>query len=106
MPAPDNSFRTVGRAFSVVTWMIGEDVERLGLSVQFDRGSPDGDQGKFTLNGKIARAIHIFNGYHLPIRPEWFSGGTQKPVINRTEFDYYVFAIESRKDVPGLTCPR
>jgi len=101
MAVPKISFRTVGDAFSAVTWMIGEDIERLGSDVQFDRTSPDDDAGKFTLNGKIARAIHIFSGYHLPIRLEWFTGGTDKPIVKGTEFDYYVFAIEPRKDVPN-----
>jgi len=101
MATTTNTFRTVGDAYRAVTWMISEDIERLGLDVQFDLTSPDGDAGKFTLNGKIARVIHIFNGYHLPIRLEWFAGGTDKPSINRTEFDYYIFAVEPRKEVPN-----
>jgi hypothetical protein len=101
MATPNTRFRTKGDAFAAVTRLIAADIERLDLGVQFDSTNPDGDAGKFTINGKIARAIHVFNGYHLPIRLEWFSGGTDKPVINRTEFDYYVFAIEPRKDVPN-----
>ena len=48
--------------------------------------SPDGDPGKFLIDGKVARAIHRFSGWHVPINLGWFSGGYDQPVINGTAF--------------------
>lgn len=58
-----------------------------------DRASPDGDAGKFSIDGKPARVIQRFSGWHVPISLGWFSGGYDEPVINRTAFYWYVFAI-------------
>src|SRR5712692_2574129 len=58
-----------------------------------DRASPDGDAGKFRIDGKPARVIHRFSGWHVPISLGWFSGGYDEPVINRGAFYWYVFAI-------------
>lgn len=58
-----------------------------------DPVSPDGDPGKFRIDGKIARVIHRFSGWHAPISLGWFSGGYDQPVINKTAFYWYVFAI-------------
>jgi hypothetical protein len=58
--------------------------------------SPDGDPGKFLIDGKAARAIHRFSGWHVPISLGWFSGGYDQPVINGTAFYWYAFAIPER----------
>jgi hypothetical protein len=58
-----------------------------------DPASPDGDAGKFRIDGKAARVIHRFSGWHVPISLGWFSGGYDEPVINRGAFYWYVFAI-------------
>ncbi len=58
-----------------------------------DPVSPDGDRGKFTIDGKIARAIHRYNGWFPPISLGWLSGGYDQPMINKTAFYWYVFAI-------------
>lgn len=58
--------------------------------------SPDGDPGKFAIDGKVARAIHRFSGWHVPISLGWFSGGYDPPVIHKTAFYWYVFAIPER----------
>jgi hypothetical protein len=58
--------------------------------------SPDDDPGKFLIDGKIARAIHRFSGWHVPINPGWFSGSYDQPVINGTAFYWYAFAIPER----------
>lgn len=93
----DTHFRTVAAASQAVRSMIGADVGNK-RSVDFDDSSPDGDVGKFSIFGEPARAIHIFNGYHLPIRLEWFEGGVQRPEINRGDFEWYVFAVEPRRE--------
>ena len=58
-----------------------------------DPASPDGDAGKFRINGKIARVIQRFSGWHVPVSLGWFAGGYDQPVINKTAFYWYVFAI-------------
>lgn len=58
-----------------------------------DPGSPDGDRGKFRIDGKTARVIHRFSGWHVPISMGWFTGGFDQPVINKAPFYWYVFAI-------------
>ena len=58
-----------------------------------DPASPDGDPGKFLIDGKIARVIHRYNGWSVPISLGWFSGGYDQPVINKTAFYWYAFAI-------------
>ena len=58
-----------------------------------DPDSPDGDPGKFLINGKVARAIHHYDGWYVPVSLRWFSGGYDMPVINRAPFYWYVFAI-------------
>jgi hypothetical protein len=58
--------------------------------------SPEGDPGKFLLDGKAARAIHRFSGWHVPISLGWFAGGYDQPVINGTAFYWYAFAIPER----------
>lgn len=63
--------------------------------------SPDGDPGKFLIDGKIARAIHRFNGWQVPISLGWFSGGYDQPVIHKTPFYWYVFAIPERGMYPA-----
>jgi len=95
-------FGTVGAARDGVVEMITRDIRERGIECEFNQDSPDGDPSKFTINGKVARAIHIYNGYHLPIRLEWFTGDYVLPTVKRGEFYYYVFAIEPKLsfDVP------
>lgn len=89
-------FRNVRAARNGVVEMITRDIREKKIDCEFNPDSPDGDPSKFTINGKVARAMHLFAGYHLPIRLEWFSGDEVPPIINRGEFYYYVFAIEPR----------
>jgi hypothetical protein len=58
--------------------------------------SPDADPGKFLIDGKVARAIHRFNGWQTPISLGWFSGGYDPPVIHQAPFHWYAFAIPQR----------
>jgi hypothetical protein len=66
-----------------------------GIStIAVNPNSPDpSDPGKFSINGKPARVIHHFSGWHVPIDLEWFRGGYNQPRINRGHFFWYVFAI-------------
>ena len=72
----------------------------MGQPGLIDPNTPDGDPGKFLLRGRPARAIHLHDGYHLKIRSEWFRDVEALPVINGGEFDWYVFAVEPRREVP------
>ena len=65
-------------------------------SLGVSSASPDGDPGKFLIDGKAARAIHRFNGWLVPISLGWFSGGYDLPVINKGAFYWYAFAIPER----------
>ena len=89
-------FRNVTAAKNAVVEMISRDIKASGIECDFNQDSPDGDSGKFTINGRVARAMHLFAGYHVPIRLEWFVEDDVLPIINRGEFYYYVFAIEPR----------
>lgn len=62
-------------------------------ALMVDPVPPDGDPGKFRIDGKIARVIHRFSGWHAPISLAWFTGGYDQPTINQTAFHWYVFAI-------------
>jgi len=62
-----------------------------------DPASPDGDPAKFLIAGKLARAIHHFDGWYVPINMSWFAGSYDQPIINRTPFYWYVFAIPARR---------
>ena len=74
--------------------LAGQPHSALALGV--NPASPDGDPGKFLINGKAARAIHHFSGWHVPISLGWFSGGYGQPVINGSAFYWYAFAIPGR----------
>jgi hypothetical protein len=65
-------------------------------SLRVSPASPDGDLGKFLIDGKAARAIHRYNGWLVPISLGWFSGGYDLPVIHGTPFYWYAFAIPER----------
>ena len=52
-------------------------------SVLVNSDSPDGDPGKFVIDGKVARAIHHYDGWYVPINLGWFNGGFEEPIINK-----------------------
>jgi hypothetical protein len=62
-----------------------------------DPTSPDGDPAKFLIDGKVARAIHHFDGWYAPINMGWFAGSYDQPMINRTPFYWYAFAIPAKR---------
>ncbi len=66
-------------------------------SLIVDPASPDGDPGKFMIAGKVARAIHHFDGWYVPINLRWFVGSYDQPLINSTPFYWYVFALPKRR---------
>jgi hypothetical protein len=80
----------------VLSLMVGGLAPAGGLPF-VDPVSPDGDPAKFMIDGKIARAIHHFDGWYVPINTGWFTGGYDQPIIHRTPFYWYVFAIPARR---------
>ena len=101
-------FRKVSSAKKGIIKLIEEDISNSEKKIQFDENSPDGDEGKLSILNKPARVIHTFQGYHLPVRSEWFEGKTTRPRIRGKginkgesgEFEYYILAIEPRKKNP------
>lgn len=84
----------VAQAKKLVLDGIFADIRRTGVPALVEPQSPDPtDPGKFMLNGKTARVIHHFSGWHVPINLSWFSGSFDQPKINRGSFFWYTFAI-------------
>lgn len=76
--------------------LIVRDIAGAPLAITFDHRAPDGDVGKFMLHGRVARAIHHFDGWYVPINLAWFDGSLDPPEIHRQAFHWYVFAIPRR----------
>ncbi|MDA8313319.1 MAG: hypothetical protein M0Z46_22430 [Actinomycetota bacterium] len=83
----------VSEAKELVLSRMFADLARSGSTVLVSAQSPDGDEGKFVLDGKTARAIHHFDGWYVPVNLDWFVGSFDPPVIHGTAFHWYVFAI-------------
>lgn len=65
-----------------------------GVQSLIDPDSPDGnDPGKFRIHGQTSRAIHRFDGWHVPINLSWFEGSIEEPQIHGFPFYWYAFAI-------------
>lgn len=97
-PSPYCFRMKVVEARDLVVGLISQQLETAITSGFLDPASPDGDIGKFTLNGKVARAIHHYDGWHPPINLDWFSGRFDPPQINATQFHWYVFALPARSN--------
>jgi hypothetical protein len=50
----------------------------------------------FSIDGKVARPIHHYSGWNVPIGLGWFSGGFDEPQIHGQPFYWYAFAIPRR----------
>lgn len=84
----------VDEAKELVLGLIMRDLARAPMAPVVDPRSPDPkDSGKFVMDGKVARVIHHFSGWHPPINLGWFHGGYDQPAINGLPFYWYVFAI-------------
>jgi hypothetical protein len=91
----------VDEAKAMVLDLISADLRLSGSSVQLSAVSPDmRDHGKFVLDGKAARVIHHFSGWHPGINTSWFSGSFDPPRVWGSDFYWYVIAI------PRLTTRR
>ena len=86
----------VSEAKQLALDLISRDVGESPFGVTFNPESPDGDGGKFILDGRVARAIHHFDGWYVPINLSWFDGSFDPPEINQHLFHWYVFAIPRR----------
>ena len=71
----------VAEAKQLAVDLIVRDVGGSPLAITLDRASPDGDVGKFTLQGQVARAIHHFDGWYVPINLAWFDGSFDPPAV-------------------------
>lgn len=87
----------VSEAKQLVVDLIARDLGPLAANSGFSPESPDGDQGKFLLCGKPARAIHYYDGWFVPIDLAWFQGSLHPPTVHKSVFHWYVFAIPQRR---------
>lgn len=86
----------VSEAKALVLGLMERDLRRSRAAVLVDAASPDpSDPGKFLIDGKPARVIHHFSGWHVPIDLGWFHGGFEPPRIQKGAFHWYAFAIPS-----------
>jgi hypothetical protein len=76
-----------------VLQLMQTDIAGLGSDVNLDPDPTPNDPGKFHLEGKRARVIQPYNGFHANINLDWFTGSTDPPEINRETFYWYVFAL-------------
>jgi hypothetical protein len=86
----------VAEAKELVLGLMLADLAGSSSTVLVTPSSPDGDPGKFVIDGKPARAIHHFDGWYVPINLDWFTGSFDEPVIHQTPFYWYAFAIPRR----------
>jgi hypothetical protein len=86
----------VREAKELVLSLIVADLRSSSSTVLVTAQSPDGDEGKFLIDGKLARAIHHFDGWYVPINRDWFAGSLDPPVIHHSAFHWYAFAIPRR----------
>lgn len=77
---------------------IETDLEHYLVGADIDRSPGLKDSGKFLLEGKRARVIHPYNGFHANINLDWFDGSTAPPKINYESFFWYVFALRGERD--------
>lgn len=88
----------VAEAKALVLDLIAADLLASGVPVTFDPSPPDPrDVGKFVLGGKVARAIHHYDGWFVPIELSWFEGSLDPPRVHGEPFHWYVFAIPRRR---------
>ncbi len=73
--------------------MMERDIVASGAAVLLDRSSPDGDPGKFTLQGRPVRVVLRFSGWNVPISLRWFAGSDEPPEISGGRFDLYALYI-------------
>lgn len=87
----------VDEAKDLVLDLMRLEMATTGLGIAVDPTSPDlRDPGKFMIDGRVARAIHHFSGWNLPISPSWFRSGYGPPMIHETPFHWYAFAIPAK----------
>lgn len=87
----------VGEAKVLVVDLIATDLAGTGAPVVLNPVSPDPkDPGKFLLDGRVARAIHHYDGWYVPIDLGWFEDGFDQPQVHDQPFYWYVFALPSR----------
>jgi hypothetical protein len=85
---------TVGEAKNLVLQCIYSDIAATGAPVVVHQNvTSQPDEAKFNLNGKMARIISFFSGWHVPINLDWFSGSYDQPQIQGSSFYWYAFAI-------------
>lgn len=84
----------VEEAKDQVIELADRDLDEADIRSPIDSRSPDAkDPGKFGIQGRTCRAIHRFDGWHVPISLSWFLGEIDQPEIHSFPFYWYAFAI-------------
>jgi hypothetical protein len=84
----------VDEARAMVLDLMSADLRLSGSSVQLSDAVADmRDHGQFLLDGKPARVIHHWSGWHPTINRSWFSGSFDRPRVWGSDFYWYVFAV-------------
>lgn len=87
----------VAEAKQLALDLILRDVGGSPLAVAVDPRPTPRDPGKFSVQGRVARAIHHYDGWYVPINLDWFEDGCfDPPEIHGEPFHWYVFAIPRR----------
>ncbi len=87
----------VDEARQIVLDLITADVAQGDLPVVVDPSPPSGlDPSMFRINDKVARPIHHYSGWNVPIDLGWFTDKFDEPRIHGQPFYWYAFAIPKR----------
>jgi hypothetical protein len=74
--------------------LINRDAMKKGVSIILDPRSPDGDEGKFVLDGKVSRVANYFSGFHLQVPKTWWEDKSwEAPKVNGTPIDLWIFPL-------------
>ena len=85
---------TFAEAKEIVLRGISTDIATTGAPVIVQANpANEPDEAKFMINGKLARVVSFFSGWHVPINLKWFSGSFDQPQIQDSSFYWYAFAI-------------
>jgi len=84
-------------AKAIVLAGMERDLRRSSAAVVIDAASPDPrDEGKFRIDGKVARIVPFFSGWPTQINLAWFEGSYGPPEINGSPFHWYVYSISAQ----------
>ena len=89
---------TFAEAKEIVLRGISTDIATTGAPVIVQANpANEPDEAKFMINGKLARVVSFFSGWHVPINLKWFSGSFDQPQIQDSSFYWYALLPDAWK---------